>query len=131
MNRTLAAACLAVLVGAPIAADAAEPTTLRFGFTSPKTSYVFVYGAEPWIKEVEAASQGTLKIQMFFSNALGTVFNIYQRTVDGVVDLSFGTIGTLGGVFPTCRSRARIPTRPPSRSGASTPRASPPTNTGW
>jgi len=81
-------------------AYAAEPTTLKFGFTSPPTSFVHIYGSEPWIKDVEAASDGTLKIQMFFNNVLGTVFNIYDRTVNGVVDISFGTIGTVQGVFP-------------------------------
>jgi TRAP-type C4-dicarboxylate transport system substrate-binding protein len=76
-----------------------EPTTLKFGFTSPPTSFVHTHGSEPWSKEVEDASNGTLKIQMFFNNVLGNVMNIYDRTVNGVVDISFGTLGTLGGVF--------------------------------
>jgi TRAP-type C4-dicarboxylate transport system substrate-binding protein len=90
------AAALALSAGAA----RAEPTTLKFGFTSPPTSYVHVFGSEPWAKDVEAASNGTVKIQMFFNNVLGTVFNIYDRTVNGVVDISFGTIGTVQGVFP-------------------------------
>jgi len=80
-------------------AAAAEPTTLKFGFTSPPTSYINVYGAEPWSKEVEEASQGTLKIQMYFNNILGNVTNIYDRTINHVVDISFGTLGNVG-LFP-------------------------------
>jgi TRAP-type C4-dicarboxylate transport system substrate-binding protein len=80
-------------------AVAQEPTTLRFAFTAPATSYVNVYGADPWTKEVEGAAQGTLKIQLFPANVLGNVFNVYDRTVNGVVDLSFGTIGTMSQVF--------------------------------
>jgi len=96
----MAALCLTMLAlafAAPALAD--EPVTLKFGFTAPATSYVNVYGAAPWTKEVEAASDGALKIQLFPNNILGTVFNIYDRTVNGVVDLSFGTIGTVSGMF--------------------------------
>ena len=96
--KTIIVAAAAAALSAT--ASHAEPTTLKFGFTSPPTSFVHVYGSEPWSKEVEAASDGTLKIQMFFNNVLGTVFNIYDRTVNGVVDISFGTIGTVQGVFP-------------------------------
>ena len=101
MKTLVVAAAAAVALAAPVAhAQAPEPTTLKFGFTSPATSFVHVFGSEPWSKEVEAASNGTLKIQMFFNNILGTVFNIYDRTVNGVVDISFGTIGTVQGTFP-------------------------------
>jgi len=96
--KTLVVATAAAALS--VTAAHAETTTLKFGFTSPPTSFVHVYGSEPWSKEVEAASDGTLKIQMFFNNVLGTVFNIYDRTVNGVVDISFGTIGTVQGVFP-------------------------------
>jgi TRAP-type C4-dicarboxylate transport system substrate-binding protein len=94
--RRIAALAL-FLAGAPALAQ--EPANLRFAFTAPATSYVNVYGAEPWTKEVEAAAGGTLKITLFPANVLGNVFNIYDRTVNGVVDLSFGTIGTMAQVF--------------------------------
>jgi TRAP-type C4-dicarboxylate transport system substrate-binding protein len=101
MRTLLLATAAAVALSVPVAqAQAPEPTTLKFGFTSPPTSFVHVFGSEPWSKEVEAASNGTLKIQMFFNNILGTVFNIYDRTVNGVVDISFGTIATVQGTFP-------------------------------
>jgi TRAP-type C4-dicarboxylate transport system substrate-binding protein len=101
MRLSVVAAAVAVALSSQAAhAQAPEPITLKFGFTSPPTSFVHVFGSEPWSKEVEAASNGTLKIQMFFNNILGTVFNIYDRTVNGVVDISFGTLGTVQGVFP-------------------------------
>jgi TRAP-type C4-dicarboxylate transport system substrate-binding protein len=99
MKKIFIATSLALLAAGPAPVHADEPTTLRFGFTSPQTSYVNIYGADPWIKEVEAASQGTLKVQMYFNNVLGTVFNVYERTVTGVLDISFGTISTVAGVF--------------------------------
>jgi TRAP-type C4-dicarboxylate transport system substrate-binding protein len=96
--RTLICTAAAALCAS--AAGAQEPTTLKFAFTSPPTSFVHTFGSEPWSKEVEDASQGTLKIQMYFNNVLGTVFNVYERTVNHVVDISFGTIATVQGVFP-------------------------------
>jgi TRAP-type C4-dicarboxylate transport system substrate-binding protein len=80
-------------------AHAAEPTTLRFAITAPPTTWVYTQAGEPWTKEVMAASDGTLDIKVFFGTTLGTVRNIYDRTVTGAVDISFGTFGELTGQF--------------------------------
>jgi TRAP-type C4-dicarboxylate transport system substrate-binding protein len=91
----LAAALTAVALGA----QAAEPTVLRFAITAPPTTWVYTQGGDPWAKEVMAAADGTLDIKFFFGTTLGTVRNIYDRTVTGAVDLSFGTFGELTGQF--------------------------------
>jgi len=77
----------------------AEPTSLRFAFPAPPTSWVNTKGADLWIKEVEAASQGTLEVKLFPGLQLGTVRNLYDRTIAGVVDIAFGTFGELTGQF--------------------------------
>ena len=66
---TLAALTLAAL---PLAAPKAEPVTLKFGFPPPASSYDNTHGVGPWIEEVEKASGGTLKIQLFTGPTLGT-----------------------------------------------------------
>lgn len=81
------------------AAGAAEPTTLRFAITAPPSTWVYTQAGDPWSKEVMAAADGSLDIKFFFGTTLGTVRNIYDRTVTGAVDLSFGTFGELTGQF--------------------------------
>jgi len=93
-----------LLIGAALTAmahgaQAAEPTMLRFALTAPPTTWVNTMGAQPWSKEVTDAADGTLDIKFFFGTTLGTVRNIYDRTVAGAVDISFGTFGELTGQF--------------------------------
>lgn len=84
----------------PLAAAGAEPVTLRFGFPVPAASYNNTHGVSPWIQEVEKASGGTLKIQLFTGPALGTFHNIYDRTLTGTSQISFSTFGDLTSDFP-------------------------------
>ena len=89
---------IALLIVAPAMAQA-EPVTLKFGFPAPPTSYVNTEGMTPWINDVEKASEGTLKIQLFAGPALGNFNNIYERTVENVAQISFGTFGAYASVF--------------------------------
>lgn len=102
MKAGWARAILAALTVAavPLAASGAEPVTLKFGFPVPAGSYDNTHGISPWIEEVEKASSGTLKIQLFTGPVLGTFRNIYDRTLTGVSQISFSTFGDLTGEFP-------------------------------
>jgi TRAP-type C4-dicarboxylate transport system substrate-binding protein len=93
---TLAALTLAAL---PLAVPAAEPVTLKFGFPPPASSYDNTHGVGSWIEEVEKASGGTLKIQLFTGPTLGTFRDIYDRTLTGASQISFSTFGDLAGQF--------------------------------
>lgn len=77
-----------------------SPVTLKFGFPPPATSYVNTKGITPWIKAVEAASGGTLKIKLYAGPTLGTIRNIYERTLADVAQISFGPFGPLASQFP-------------------------------
>jgi TRAP-type C4-dicarboxylate transport system substrate-binding protein len=96
LHRTLAIAVIAT-VAAPV--FAAEPVELRFGFPAPAASFVNTKGMTPWIEDVERAAAGTLKIKLFAGPTLGDFRTIYDRTLDGVADISFGTFGPIGGQF--------------------------------
>lgn len=89
-----------VVAALPLAAMAAGPVTLRFGFPVPAASYDNTRGISPWIEEVEKASGGTLKIELFTGPALGTFHNIYDRTLTGISQISFSTFGDLTSEFP-------------------------------
>jgi len=92
------ALALSVFLALPALARA-EPVTLKFGFPAPPTSYVNTEGMTPWINDVEKAAGGTLKIQLFAGPALGNFNNIYDRTVENVAQISFGTFGAYASVF--------------------------------
>ena len=94
----LRALALSFLVAAPGLARA-EAVTLKFGFPAPAVSYVNTEGMTPWINDVENASDGTLKIKLFAGPTLGTFSNIYERTLENVVQISFGTFGAYASVF--------------------------------
>jgi TRAP-type C4-dicarboxylate transport system substrate-binding protein len=89
----------ALLVASAVPARAADPVELRFGFPAPAASFVNTRGFTPWIEDVEKAAAGALKIKLFPGPTLGDFRSIYDRTLDGVADIAFGTFGPLGGQF--------------------------------
>jgi TRAP-type transport system periplasmic protein len=90
----------AAVIAASATAWAAGPVTLKFGFPAPAASFVNTKGMTPWIKEVEKASEGTLEIKLFAGPTLGTFRNIYERTLAGVSQITFDTLGNLASQFP-------------------------------
>jgi TRAP-type C4-dicarboxylate transport system substrate-binding protein len=95
--RKIVASVLAVLYLTRLAI--AEPTTLKFAFTAPPQTWVNTMVAEPWSKDVLAAANGSLDIKFFYGNALGNSGNIYDRVVNGVVEIGFGPFGDLADQF--------------------------------
>jgi TRAP-type C4-dicarboxylate transport system substrate-binding protein len=75
MRNLIFAIALAAALPAPDVAYAADPVQLKFGFPVPPMSFVNRRGVTPWIKDLEAAAQGTLEIKLFAGPTLGTVRN--------------------------------------------------------
>lgn len=98
--RAFGALAAVAVVVAPWRVWAAEAMALRFGFPPPATSYVNTEGMTPWIKRVEAASEGTLVIKLYTGRTLGTVRNIYARTLANVAQIGYCTLGALASLFP-------------------------------
>ena len=92
----LAAAAIATL---PFATRA-EPVQLKLASTAPPISRMNPEIFETWIKDVEAASADTLKIQLFVGNSVATVFNVYDRTRNHVVDIGWAPFGPISDQFP-------------------------------
>ena len=80
-------------------ANAADPIEIKFGFPAPPVSKVYVWGVGPWAEAVEKDAQGTIKFKFFYGNTLGTVQNMYDRTIKGIAQASFGVLGPLAGQF--------------------------------
>ncbi|HEY3917480.1 MAG TPA: TRAP transporter substrate-binding protein [Stellaceae bacterium] len=101
MKRALALGALAMLLAAPArSARAAEPVQLKFGYPGSVSSYVNTKGMTPWLKAVNEASDGTLKITLYAGPTLGTIRDIYERTLAGVAQIAFATFGAITSQFP-------------------------------
>src|SRR4051794_40268095 len=85
----LANACLvAALAAIPLSAQA-EELTYKFSFGSPPTSWINTGGITPWTEEVAKLSGGDLKIQVFAGAVLANARNVYDRVINGVVELGY------------------------------------------
>jgi TRAP-type C4-dicarboxylate transport system substrate-binding protein len=99
MMLKLASLALISYLVAALPSQANEPTTLKFAFTAPPTTWVNTMGADPWSKAVVADAGGALDIKFFYGTQLGNAANIYDRTVNGVVEMSFGPFGDITDLF--------------------------------
>jgi TRAP-type C4-dicarboxylate transport system substrate-binding protein len=97
-RRILGATGVALALSASVAA--AETVTLKFASPSPAGGQVNDWGLQPWIKDVEQASDGTLELKFFPGFALANFVNLYDRIINNVVDVGFGVMGPLSGQFP-------------------------------
>jgi TRAP-type C4-dicarboxylate transport system substrate-binding protein len=92
----------------------AEPVALRLGYPAPPRGLVNVWVLSPWAEEVNAASDGTVDIKVFPGPALGTFTNIYDRMLNGVADIAYGTVGAMSTQFP----KSEVVTLPFAAEGA-------------
>jgi TRAP-type transport system periplasmic protein len=97
MLRTIVATGLAL---AALASTAAQAVDLRFGFPAPPQSLVNQWGITPWVEDIKKDSNGALDIKVIPGPTLGTFGNIYDRTANGVADISFGIFSPLSARFP-------------------------------
>jgi TRAP-type C4-dicarboxylate transport system substrate-binding protein len=81
-------------------ARAADPIQLKFAFPAPPQSLVHVWGSKPWMEAVQKDAEGTIEIKFYPGPALGNFHTIYDRLLNSVADIAFGTFSDLGGVFP-------------------------------
>ena len=99
----LFAMCLALAGGSHAAAE----TKLRFNQNLPATHWAFARIVTPWIKAVEAATKGRVKIELTGAS-LGGFPQSVDLTGQGVVDAAFGNYGVLPGRF-TLAKMTEIP----------------------
>jgi TRAP-type C4-dicarboxylate transport system substrate-binding protein len=83
-----------------LTAQAAEPVTLKFAFPAPPVDPNYASGVAPWIEEVNKAAGGALQIQAFPGMTLANFGNVYDRVLNNVAQLAFGTFGPVTSQFP-------------------------------
>jgi TRAP-type C4-dicarboxylate transport system substrate-binding protein len=89
----------ALAVAAPSAAGADEPITLKLGFPPPSVSNFYGGALLPWSQEIEQATGGAVKIQIYPGGVLADHRNAYDRVLNEVADIVFGLHGILGKTF--------------------------------
>ena len=95
--RAALAFCAALLLALP---GYAEPVQLKFGYPGPLTAWPYTKGFGPWAQEVERDAPGLVEIKVYPGGAIATFRNAYDRTINGVADMTFGTFGDTPGQFP-------------------------------
>ena len=85
---------------ATTAAPAQEPIALKLATTAPPTSPVFVGAFKPWGDLIAKEGEGALTVQFFPASAIANSDNIYDRLVNGVLEIAYNIHGPLAGKFP-------------------------------
>ena len=97
-----AAAGAAMMVGFGATVSAAEePVTLKLHQFLPAQANVPKYILSKWASDVEAASNGSLKIEQYPAMQLGGKPNeLMDQAIDGVADIVWTVVGYTPGRFP-------------------------------
>lgn len=83
-------------------AGAQEAVTLRLHHFLPPVANVHKRLLEPWVKQIDADSQGRLKIEIFPAMQLGgKPPQLYDQARNGVVDIVWTLPGNTPGRFPS------------------------------
>ena len=87
LTLTLAAAlCLPALFAQKSAAE--EPIVLTFNLGMPPIHQRWVNAIKPWCDELEKRSNGRIKIEPYFANALGKRSDAMDSVRTGIADLA-------------------------------------------
>jgi TRAP-type C4-dicarboxylate transport system substrate-binding protein len=73
---------------------------LKFASISSPTHILNTKVNQPWIKRIESATNGRVKITLFPSQALGSSRQAYDLAVKGIADISYGWLHYYPGRFP-------------------------------
>ena len=82
------------------AATSQETTTLRFSHFWPATSSISTEVFEPWAKQIEADSNGRLKVELYPSAGLAKADVTYESAAKGTIDIGSQAHGYTNGRFP-------------------------------
>jgi TRAP-type C4-dicarboxylate transport system substrate-binding protein len=97
--RNILFACAAVAAGmAPLATQAQQPIVLKYSSYHPQTIWFTSKGINPWIAEVEKATQGRVKIETL-PKTVGTPAGAFDVARDGLADMAVVITGYTPGRF--------------------------------
>ena len=92
-------ACFLFLLSFPVAVHAA-PVTLKFADQNSDVGWGPVHGTQPWVKKVEEATKGQVKIQIYPNQTLAKGKQNWQATKRGIADMSWNVMPYYAGLTP-------------------------------
>ncbi|RVU38381.1 TRAP transporter substrate-binding protein [Hwanghaeella grinnelliae] len=99
MRYASVALCAFLTVAGTVGAHA-QDVTLRLSHWVPPSIAPASKGIEPWARSVEAASGGSIAVQIFPAQQLGKAPDHYDMAAKGIVDLAWVNPGYTAGRFP-------------------------------
>jgi TRAP-type C4-dicarboxylate transport system substrate-binding protein len=98
--RSGLAAWIAATLLAVVPASASAETILKMATTIPPVNPLVSQFFEPWAKRVNEQAKGEFQIQVISGPTLANAVNVWDRTVNGVVDIGWGIQGAVNLPFP-------------------------------
>ena len=96
----LSIAALTLCAGTTFAHAQEKPVELKFAHWVPPQHPLVKVGYEPWIKSIQDASKGSIKITMYPAQQLGKAPEHYDMARDGIADITWVNPGYQAGRFP-------------------------------
>lgn len=97
LQAAVVAATLALALGVPSAVRA-QPVVLKFAVTVAPGNITYDQIWAPWAKKGNDAAQGEFQLELM-GPAIANVTNVWERTINGVVDVSSVVLGPSGQPF--------------------------------
>ncbi len=88
-----------MIVRTPFTSASSKPIELKLAHAWATTHHVHVI-LDQWVKEVEQATNGRVKITIYPGGALSTAVQLYDTVKTGVADLCWFLQGYTPGKFP-------------------------------
>ena len=98
--KPLHLAPLALALACALAAAQDKPTELKLAHWVPANHALATTGFIPWGKSIEAASGGSIKVNIFPAQQLGKANDHYDMARDGIAQLTYVNPGYQAGRFP-------------------------------
>jgi len=89
-----------VLTASGALASSAKAIKLKYGHHNKPLSFANKYAQEPWVKKIEAATQGRVDITTYPGATLFKPRDAYDACVSGIADMAWGFIGLFHSRFP-------------------------------
>ncbi len=82
------------------AAAAAQTISLRFAHQNPDTGWSSIHCVDPWLRQVEEATGGKVKIQAYYGQTLTRGRDMWDATKSGITDIGWAFHGYWPGLTP-------------------------------
>jgi TRAP-type C4-dicarboxylate transport system substrate-binding protein len=101
MKKQVIIFLITLMMAVPFAAQSKEkPIVLRFAHQNPESGLSSVNASEPWLRQIEEATGGKVKIQPFYGQTLAKGKDMWEATKTGITDIGWCFHGYWPGMTP-------------------------------